>query len=112
MKTQLTPLECAQGQLEAYNNQDIETFCSFFAEDVRVYDALTKELLFEGMEKFRERYTKSFANPKLHCTLINRMVQENIVIDQESVVGLGEEVVAAIAIYHVNDGCIQEVHFY
>ena len=87
-------------------------FCTYFAEDIRVYDALTKELLFEGMELFRERYTQSFSNPELHCTLVNRMVQENIVIDQESVVGLGAEIVEAIAIYHVENGCIQEVHFY
>ena len=39
------------------------------------------------------------------------MVQENIVIDQESVVGLAEEVVQAIAIYHIKDGIIKEAHF-
>jgi len=109
---QLSPEELAQGQLEAYNNHDIETFCTFFSEDVLVFDALTKQVLFEGMEVFRERYTQSFANPNLHCTLVNRMVQENIVIDQESVVGLAEEVVQAIAIYHIKDGIIKEVHFY
>tara|TARA_B100000925_G_C21921655_1_gene436147 strand:- start:585 stop:944 length:360 start_codon:yes stop_codon:yes gene_type:complete len=109
---QLSPEELAQGQLEAYNNHDIETFCTFFSEDILVFDALTKQILFEGMEDFRERYTQSFANPNLHCTLVNRMVHENIVIDQESVVGLAEEVVQAIAIYHIKDNRITEVHFY
>ena len=47
-----------------------------------------------------------------HCTLVNRMVQENIVIDQESVVGLGDDVTHAIAIYHTNNDAICEVHFY
>jgi hypothetical protein len=108
----LSPEELAQGQLEAYNNHDIDTFCTFFTEDVFVYDALTKDVLFEGMDAFRKRYTKSFSNPKLRCTLVNRMVHDNIVIDQESVVGLGEETVKAIAIYHVKDGLIQEVYFY
>ena len=109
---QLSPEALAQGQLEAYNNHDIDTFCTFFAADVLVYDALTKVVLFEGMDAFRKRYTKSFSNPKLHCTLVNRMVHDNIVIDQESVVGLGEGTVKAIAVYHVKDGMIQEVHFY
>ena len=108
----LSPEELIQGQLEAYNNHDIETFCTFFSEDILVFDALTKQVLFEGMENFRERYTKSFANPDLHCTLVNRMVQGEIVIDQESVVGLGEDIVQAIAIYHIKDGIIKEVHFY
>ena len=108
----MTPEQLAQGQLEAYNAHDLETFCRFFSEDIRVFDAHTGELLFSGKEAFRERYTKTLSNPKLHCTLVNRMVQENIVIDQESVVGLGEEVVHAIAIYHINDSAICEVHFY
>ena len=108
----LSPVELVQGQLEAYNNHDIEKFCTFFSEDILVFDALTKQVLFEGMKVFRERYTQSFANPNLHCTLVNRMVQENIVIDQESVVGLGEDIVQAIAIYHIKNGIIKEVHFY
>ena len=40
------------------------------------------------------------------------MVQGNIVIDQESVVGLGPEIVEAIAIYHTQGDVITEVHFY
>ena len=107
-----TAEELAQGQLEAYNNHDIEAFCSFFAEDIRVYDAHTQVLLMEGMKQFRARYTKTFSNKKLHCTLVNRMTQENIVIDQESVVGLGDDTVKAIAIYHTKNDLIREVHFY
>ena len=111
-----TSEELAQGQLDAYNAHDIDTFCSFFAEDIRVYDALDHSLLMEGMKQFRARYRKTFANEKLHCTLVNRMVQGDIVIDQEAVVGFGaddeDEMVKAIAIYHTRDGLIREVHFY
>ena len=108
----MTPEELAQGQLDAYNAHDLETFCSFFSDDIRVFDAHTGELLFSGKDDFRARYTKTLSNPKLHCTLVNRMVQENIVIDQESVVGLGDGVTHAIAIYHTNESAICEVHFY
>jgi hypothetical protein len=68
--------------------------------------------MFSGMESFRARYTKTFSNPDLHCTLVHRMVQDNIVIDQESVVGLGSDVVTAIAIYHTKENKIHEVYFY
>ena len=112
MKTELSPQELVQGQLEAYNNHDIKSFCSFFAEDVRVYDAHTNQLLFEGMTAFQERYSKRFSNPNLHCTIINRMIQDHIVIDQEEVVGIKDDIVKAIAIYHIKKGYIQEVHFY
>ena len=107
-----TAEDLVQGQLDAYNNHDIETFCTYFAQDIKVYDAHDQTLLFEGMELFHERYSKTLSNPKLHCQLINRMVHDNIVIDQESVTGFEDELVQAIAIYHTKDGLIQEVHFY
>jgi hypothetical protein len=110
--TGCTPEGLAQGQLEAYNAHDLDRFCSFFSESVCVYDAHTGEQIISGMNSFRKRYTNTFSNPSLHCTLVQRMIQENIVIDQESVVGLGEETVKAIAIYHTKDNKIQEVHFY
>ena len=106
------PESIAQGQLDAYNEHNLEKFCQFFADDVKVFDAHTKALMFEGMDAFRTRYKKTLANPHLHCTLINRMVHENIVIDQELVNGMGDEAVRAIAIYHIHNGQIQQVHFY
>ena len=107
-----TPEELVQGQLEAYNAHDIDSFCRFFAQDIRVFDAHTQELMLAGMEDFRARYTETLSNPALHCTLQNRMVQGNIVIDQELVEGFGEEYKHAIAIYHIHNDIISEVHFY
>ena len=107
-----SPEELAQGQLEAYNARDLDRFCSYFSKDVRVLDAKTHELLFVGMEIFRKRYTKTFSNEKLHCTLINRIVHKHIVIDQELVTGMQETALEAVAIYHTNDGWITEVLFY
>jgi len=107
-----SPNELVQGQLEAYNARDLERFCSYFSADVRVYDAQTRELLFEGMTAFRERYTQTFANEQLHCHLVNRIVHNHVVIDQELVTGMQEEPVHAVAIYHTQDGWISEVLFY
>ena len=109
----ITPEELAQGQLDAYNAHDLESFCCFFAEDIRVYDGHSHELLFEGMKAFRERYSDTLSNPDLHCNLVCRMVQDNIVIDQESViVDPNKEPVKAIAVYTVQNQIIQEVRFY
>ena len=108
----MTPEELAQGQLDAYNEQDLDKFCSFFSDEVRIYDAHSKELLFCGMKDFRTRYAKTFSNPNLQCTLLNRIVHENVVIDHESVVGLDESVTYAVAIYHTRETTITEVHFY
>lgn len=108
----MTPIELVQGQLDAYNAHDIDTFCTFFAEHVEVYDGLTQEVLFTGMEAFRARYTKTFSNPNLHCHLLNRIEQDQIIIDHEEVTGLSEEVVYAIAVYQISEQIIQKVTFY
>ena len=112
MKTNRSPVELAQGQLEAYNARDINRFCAFFSPDIQVYDAHTRTLLFAGMDAFRERYTQTFANPELLCTVTQRIVQGNIVIDKEEVHGFGDALKEAIAIYHTSENYIVEVHFY
>ena len=109
----MTPVELAQGQLDAYNARDIDRFCQYYASDIRIYDGRTGKLRMEGMEAFRTRYTAVFTKEDLHCTLVNRMVQGNIVIDQEEVIVDKEApLVHAIAVYRVEKEKIQEVRFY
>ena len=112
MNISKSPVDLAQGQLEAYNDRDINRFCTFFSSEIKVYDAHTNTLLFAGMDAFRERYTETFENPDLHCTVTQRIVLGNIVIDKEEVQGFGASFKEAIAIYHTNENCITEVHFY
>ena len=64
------------------------------------------------MIAFRERYEQTFSNPNLHCHLLNRIEQDDIVIDHEEVSGMGEDLVYAIAVYRIDNGLIQEVTFY
>ena len=57
-------------------------------------------------------YSQMFKNtPELHCKLVNRMVQGNTVIDQESVTGWGDKPATAIAIYTIEKGKIARVSF-
>jgi hypothetical protein len=46
----------------------------------------------------------------LHCELVNRIVEGNVVIDQE-LVQYGEEMIKATAIYHIEEGKIKKVYF-
>ncbi|MCT4645854.1 MAG: nuclear transport factor 2 family protein [Carboxylicivirga sp.] len=104
------PSELAQQQLEAYNNRDIEAFLIPYVNDVEVY-AFPNELKYKGKETMRKIYAKMFKNtPNLHCHLVSRMVQNNIVIDQEKV-HAGDRTFEAIAIYHIEDGKIKKVFF-
>lgn len=105
-----TPEALAQRQLNAYNLRNIKAFLEPYAEDVEVY-AFPDKLLYKGKETMREQYTGMFENvPNLHCELKSRLVQDNVVIDQERV-QFGDKFFKTIAIYHIEDNKIKKVYF-
>ena len=105
-----SPSDLAQRQLNAYNFRNIEAFLEPYADDVEVY-SYPNELLYTGKDKMREGYSKMFANtPNLHCELVDRIVQGNVVIDKERV-QFGEKIIEAVAIYHIENGKISKVFF-
>ena len=109
---QQTAADLAQAQLDAYNQRDLAAFLLPYADSVAVY-TFPNQLQYRGKEQMRKVYGEMFQNlPDLHCTLVNRMVMGNTVIDQESVVfRKGEKPLQAIAIYKVQAGKIAEVYF-
>ena len=104
------PEDLAQRQLNAYNFRNIEAFLEPYADDVEVYTYPDK-LVFNGKETMRKNYSKMFENtPNLHCELLGRIVQGNIVIDKERV-QFGEKIIEATAIYHIENNKISKVYF-
>ncbi len=101
-----------QKQLDAYNARDIEAFLEPYSDTVKIYSHPNR-LTMSGKENMRKRYGSMFENtPDLHCTLINRMVLGNTVIDQEYVVRQKNGPVSqVIAMYKIAHGKIQEVYF-
>lgn len=98
--------------MDAYNKRDIEAFLKPYSEDVKVY-AYPDQLMSEGKAKMRERYAPMFLElTDLYCTLVNRIVLNNKVIDHEEVVYIkSKPKLYAIAIYTITDGKISEVRF-
>lgn len=106
----ITPEILAQQQLNAYNQRNIEAFLEPYAEDVKVY-TFPNQLMYEGKEMMRQGYSSMFENtPNLHCELVNRIVRGNVVIDEERV-QFGDQIIEAVAIYHIEDNKIKEVYF-
>ncbi len=101
-----------QEQLDAYNQRDIEAFLEPYSDSVKIFNH-PDQLLYEGKEGMRKRYGPRFeSNPDLHCTLMNRMVLDNMVIDQESViVKKGNPPVQVFAMYKIAGNKIVEVYF-
>jgi hypothetical protein len=104
-----SPLEVVQGQMDAYNNRDVDAFLGFYAKDAKVYRH-PATLLLDGHEAMAKSYTETFQKfPKLHCELVSRMVQGAYVFDQETVSGMGAAPGAVVVIYEVRQGLIAAV---
>jgi hypothetical protein len=81
----LTIETIAQGQLDAYNAQDLDRYCSFFTDDVIVAD-VGGAVTGQGIDAYRDRYAGAFAKfPNNKAALLNRIVLANTVIDHERV---------------------------
>ena len=108
----MSPTEIVQAQLEAYNAQDLDRFCDFYAEDCIIAD-LNGAVVQRGRNAVRERYSKTFATyPQNHANAVNRIAVANTVIDHE----IGErapggERFEVAVIYTIRDGRIARADF-
>lgn len=106
-----TPEQLAQKQLDAYNARNIEAFLEPYSDSVEIY-MFPGKLMSKGKEAMRKEYSAMFQQvPNLHCTLVNRIVEGNTVIDHESVTGFGPQPLKAVAIYTIQKGKISKVYF-
>ncbi len=106
-----TALSLVRQQLNAYNSRNIDAFLEPYAEDVELYN-FPGELIGRGKEAMRKDYAAMFNNlPDLHCEIKERIIQNNIIIDKESVSGAGKNKIEATAIYHIENDKIKKVYF-
>jgi hypothetical protein len=100
-----------QQQLNAYNQRNMEAFLEPYSDSVELYE-FPNTLYTKGKQAMRTAYSGLFENAKeLHCQLVNRIIQGNTIIDQESVTGVGNAVLKAMAVYIIENGKIQKVYF-
>lgn len=108
----MNALDIAQGQLDAYNAQDLDRYMTFFTSDCVIAD-LNGAVSSPDAAAIRARYEKAFATfPQNKAELLNRVVVGNTVVDHERVVRApGGETFDIIAIYTLRDGKIARVDF-
>jgi uncharacterized protein (TIGR02246 family) len=101
-----------QKQLDAYNDQDLDAYVTFFAEDC-VVSGLNGTPSETSREAIKARYAKAFAQfPQNRAVLKNRIAVGNTVVDHERVIRApGGEEFEIIAIYTFRDGLIARVDF-
>lgn len=108
----LSPVELVQYQFDAYNAQDLDAYCSYFADDVIVAD-YNGAVTIDGLKAYRAKYVQVFADfPQNKACLKGRIVLGNTVIDHELVVRApGGDTFEVAAIYTIAGGKIARVDF-
>ncbi len=82
------PEKIVEKNLKAYNNRDIEGFMSSFTSDIALYNLGDSKPSISGFEDIKSFYKKVFdASPKLHSTILKRIIFDNKVIDHERIIG-------------------------
>jgi hypothetical protein len=111
-KAALSNVDLVQAQLEAYNAQDLDAYCAFFAEGVVVAD-LNGAVTTQGLAAYRTKYDGVFKQfPQNKVELLNRVAVGATVIDHEKVIrSPGGDTFEVIAIYTLADGKIARVDF-
>ena len=112
LAARLSPADLIQAQLDAYNAQDLEAYCAFFADQVIVAD-LNGQVTISGIEAYRAKYAQVFADfPQNKAELLNRMVVGDTVVDHERVVRApGGQTFEVICIYTLADGKVARADF-
>jgi len=106
-----TPLALVQRQLNAFNARNPDAFLEPYADSVEIYDFPGK-LLGKGKRAMTKMYADFFkTTPELHCEIIGRILQGNMVIDKERVSGVGDLKNEATAIYYIENNKISKVYF-
>lgn len=101
--------QIVQQSVEAYNNRDIEPFMALFSSDVTFHNFPDPAVTMQGLDTVRKFYTHLFhQSPKLHSTILRRIVFGNKVIDHERIVGRfgSPDALELVLIYEVENGKI------
>jgi hypothetical protein len=108
----LKSVDVVQGQLDAYNAQDLDAYCGFYADDIVVAD-YQGAVTIQGLEAYRVRYQQVFADfPQNRAELANRIVLGDRVIDHERVRRSTEaEPFEVAVIYTVANGKVVRAEF-
>lgn len=106
------PEKIVEKNLKAYNNRDINGFMASFTADIALYNFGDSKPSISGFEAIKTFYKKVFdASPKLHSTILKRIVFDNKVIDHEKIVGRigADKPVEIVLIYEIKGNKIAKL---
>jgi hypothetical protein len=109
----VTATEIVQGQVDAYNERDLDRFVAYYSDNIKVYRMPAIEPTLAGKSRFAEFYaSQRFNRPGLRAEILNRIVLGNKVIDHERVFGVQDTPIEIAAVYEVIGDRIEYVWFF
>src|SRR5688500_12700008 len=102
----MTPEQVVQQNLDFYNKREIEGFMKSFSDDIALHTFPEHKPATAGLNAVRKMYQELFdLSPKLHSTILKRIVFDNKVIDHESIAGRrgASDLFEIVLIYEVRD---------
>ena len=106
-----TPEMLVQQQLNAYNAHDLEAFLAYYAEDIELATIPPSGDITHGKNNIRKTYGVIERTPHLHCKILNRIVEGNMIIDHEEITTGNGKTFTSIVIYIIEKGKISKVYF-
>jgi len=100
-----SPVVLVQKQFLAFNNRDLESFVSYYSDNVIIKD-FPNDTLYVGNSKLKSNYRNIFStNPQTSIEVLKRINKGNVVIDEERVNMNGKDHHRAV-LYEIQNGKI------
>ena len=106
-----SPVILIQKQTLAFNNRDLESFASYYSDNV-IVQKFPNDTLYAGKSKLRSNYKDIFSNnPEANVEVVKRINKGNIVIDEERI-NINGKVLHRAVLYEMNNGKIVSKTFF
>lgn len=106
-------VEVVNKQLDAYNKQDYPVFAACYHPDIISFDLNTSRQIIEmsGSDFFKHYHDKFLNNPEIFCKVTQRIINGNLVVDQELISNFQGGSHSELVIYQVDEGLITKMWF-
>jgi len=104
-----SPLEVVNLRMQAYNEHDLDTFLSTYAEAVEIYTYPDRSLG-KGKKHIKSLFEDVFQEGSVHVDIHHQIAKDGYVINHETVVS-GDKQTEYVSIYEVRKGLIRSVRF-
>jgi hypothetical protein len=106
-------MNIVETQIEAYNNQDIETFLNCYSDEIKVFMLDSNQILTDGKAQLSTTMKQAFStNVNSKSEILTQIQQGDLIVNHERISNhITGKMVKTISIYQVKDEKITQLWF-